>query len=79
MKRHDSITALLVTVVILLGSVASLAQQTLDRTKVPPLTKSSIERTHLDKDSTDQWSYADSLRASQPAVDLVHDYFGWWC
>ena len=36
MKRHNPVTALFVTVVILLASVASLAQQTLDRTKVPP-------------------------------------------
>jgi zinc protease len=36
MKRHNQVTALFVTVVILLASVASLAQQTLDRTKVPP-------------------------------------------
>src|SRR5215470_2095394 len=36
MKRHNHVTALFVTVVILLASVASLAQQTLDRTKVPP-------------------------------------------
>ena len=36
MKRHNPITALFVTTVLLLASVASLAQQTLDRTKVPP-------------------------------------------
>src|SRR5689334_3989315 len=36
MKRHNQVTALFVTAVILLASVASLAQQTLDRTKVPP-------------------------------------------
>ena len=36
MKRHNPVTALFVTTVILVASVASLAQQTLDRTKVPP-------------------------------------------
>jgi hypothetical protein len=36
MKRHNPVTVLFVTAVILLASVASLAQQTLDRTKVPP-------------------------------------------
>src|ERR1043166_6775387 len=36
MKQHNPVTALFVTTVILVASVASLAQQTLDRTKVPP-------------------------------------------
>jgi len=36
MKQHNPVTALFVTVVILLAGVPSLAQQTLDRTKVPP-------------------------------------------
>src|SRR6476469_3199371 len=36
MKRQNQVPALFVTAVILLASVASLAQQTLDRTKVPP-------------------------------------------
>src|SRR5215470_18428095 len=36
MKRRNSVTALFVTTVMLLASVASLAQQTLDRTKIPP-------------------------------------------
>jgi len=36
MKQHNPVTALLVTLVILLAGVSSLAQQTLDRTKVPP-------------------------------------------
>lgn len=36
MKRHNSILALCATVVISLASVMSLAQQPLDRTKVPP-------------------------------------------
>lgn len=36
MKRHNSILAICVTLVIAVASVGSLAQQTLDRTKVPP-------------------------------------------
>ena len=36
MKQHNPVTALFVTVVILLAVLPSLAQQTLDRTKVPP-------------------------------------------
>src|ERR1041385_259913 len=44
MKRQNQITALLVTVVILLASVPSLAQQTLDRTKVPPPGSSPVLR-----------------------------------
>ena len=36
MKRHNRVTASFVTMVILLASVVSLAQQTLDRTKIPP-------------------------------------------
>src|SRR5690349_12192971 len=36
MKRYNPATALFVTTVILLASVASLAQQPLDRTKIPP-------------------------------------------
>src|SRR6185436_5816759 len=44
MKRHNQVTALFVTAVILLASVASLAQQTLDRTKVPPPGPSPVLR-----------------------------------
>src|SRR5262245_236176 len=36
MKRQSPVTALFVTAAMLLASIASLAQQTLDRTKVPP-------------------------------------------
>jgi zinc protease len=36
MKRYNPILALCATIVLSLASVASLAQQTLDRTKVPP-------------------------------------------
>ena len=36
MKRHNPVTALVATAVMLFASVASLAQQVLDRTKVPP-------------------------------------------
>ena len=36
MKRHNPILALFAAAVISLASVGSLAQQTLDRTKIPP-------------------------------------------
>ena len=36
MKRHNPTLALGAIAVLVLSSVASLAQQTLDRTKVPP-------------------------------------------
>src|SRR6476646_12027074 len=44
MKRHNPTLALSAIVVLVLSSVASLAQQTLDRTKVPPPGPSPVLR-----------------------------------
>ena len=44
MKRHNPILALFAVAVISLASVGSLAQQTLDRTKIPPPGPSPVLR-----------------------------------
>ena len=44
MKRHNPILALGAVVVLVLSSIGSLAQQTLDRTKVPPPGPSPVLR-----------------------------------